>query len=451
VTAAEPWRLSAGELLDAYRARDLSPVEVVDALAERIQALDAGLGAFTTLCLDRAREEAAAAERQYAAGTPGGALAGVPFGVKDLFDSAGVRTTYGSPMFADHVPDSDAVAVRRVREAGGILIGKTQTHEFAWGITSVNELMGTSHNPWDRARISGGSSGGSAVALAARMLPLAIGSDTGGSIRVPSAFCGTVGHKPTFGRIATDGVFPLAPSLDHPGAMARTPADAALLLAAMDGPRPAGPPPGALAGVRFGISPGLHLVSPTPAVTATFEAAVAAARGAGAEIVELDFVEGGHVFPTFGVIQRAEALATHRAAGLYPQRRGEYGDDVRGRLGLAEAVGLDEYRAAIGEREQLRAAAGELLSRADLLLTLVAPDSPPKIGAEDEIRDAVMPYTTLQDLLGLPACALRAGYDELGLPIGVQLTGRAWADEQVLSAAQALFEATGSIQEGWPV
>jgi aspartyl-tRNA(Asn)/glutamyl-tRNA(Gln) amidotransferase subunit A len=451
VTASEPWQLSAAELLAAYRARALSPVEVVDALAARIDALDAGLGAFTTLCLDRARAEAAEAERGYAAGTPGGPLAGVPVGVKDLFDSAGVRTTYGSPMFADHVPERDAVAVARVRAAGAILIGKTQTHEFAWGISSVNELMGTSHNPWDRERISGGSSGGSAGALAARMVPLAIGSDTGGSIRVPSAFCGTVGHKPTFGRIATDGVFPLAPSLDHPGAMARTPADAALLLAAMDDPHHGGPPRDGLAGARVGVCPGLHVVAPAPAVAAAFDAAVAAARGAGAQIVELELDGGERIFPAFGVIQRAEALATHRAAGLYPQRRSEYGADVRGRLEAAEAVGLAEYRLAIAEREHLRAATAELLSQADLLLTPVAPDSPPRIGEEDAVRDLVMPYTTLQDMLGLPACALRAGRDELGLPIGVQLTGRPWADEQVLAAAQALFEATASVQGDWPV
>src|SRR5581483_6762428 len=170
------FRLSARELIGGYRSREFTPLEVIDALAARIEELNPRLGAFTTLCLERAREEAKAVrpddERP---------LAGVPLGVKDLFDSEGVRTTYGSPMFADHVPAADAVALAHARAAGAILVGKTQTHEFAWGITSVNRLMGTSRNPWAPDRMSGGSSGGSAVALAAGLVPLALGSDTGGS------------------------------------------------------------------------------------------------------------------------------------------------------------------------------------------------------------------------------------------------------------------------------
>lgn len=460
--AAEPWELSASELLAAYRSRSLSPVEVVDSLAGRIEAADPALGAFTALCLERARQEAVECERDYARGPAPGPLAGVPFAVKDLFDTAGVRTTYGSPMFADHVPAADSAAVRQVRDADAILLGKTQTHEFAWGITSVNRLMGTSRNPWRTERMSGGSSGGSAVALAARMVPLAIGSDTGGSIRMPSAFCGTVGLKPTFGRISTTGVWPLARSLDHPGPMARSPADAALLLSALDDPRYAVPgEPAAeprIAGLRVGLCPGLHPVPLTDAVQAAFDAAVAAARELGAELVELEFDGADAIFPTFGVIQRAEALATHSEAGLYPARRDEYGDDVRGRLEAAERVTLDDYRAATAERERLRAATAALLRRADVLLTPVTAGSPLPVGEdrllhggrELDFRELVMPYTVLQDLLGIPACALRAGFDELGIPIGVQVTGRRWADQQVLAAAQALYEGTPEIQGRWP-
>ena len=265
--------LSAGQLLAAYRALELSPVEAVDELADRIGELDPLVGAFTTLCLERAREEAQAAEAAYRRGDTDRPLLGVPIAAKDLFDSAGVRTTYGSPMFGDHVPAADAAALRLAREAGAILVGKTQTHEFAWGISSVNLLMGTSRNPWSPDRMSGGSSGGSAVALATHLVPLALGSDTGGSIRVPSAFCGTVGLKPTYGRISAAGVLPLARSLDHPGPMARTPADAGLLLAAIAGLDPHDPatedkPLGDLAGeleaglegLRIGLCPDLHLV-----------------------------------------------------------------------------------------------------------------------------------------------------------------------------------------------
>lgn len=205
--------MTARELLAGYAAGDFTPTEVVQAVAERIAGVDQSVGAFTTLCLERAIDEARATER----GERTGPLAGVPIGVKDLFDSEAVRTTYGSPMFEGHVPQRDAEALRRVRAAGAILVGKTQTHEFAWGITSVNELLGSTRNPWALERISGGSSGGSAVALATGEVPLALGSDTGGSIRVPAGFCGVVGLKTTYGRVSLAGAWPLARSLDHPG------------------------------------------------------------------------------------------------------------------------------------------------------------------------------------------------------------------------------------------
>jgi aspartyl-tRNA(Asn)/glutamyl-tRNA(Gln) amidotransferase subunit A len=431
---------------------------VVDALLARIADLDPELGAFTTLCAERARDEAIACERAYARGHAEGALAGVPFAVKDLFDSAQVRTTYGSSMFATHTPAADAGAVRRVRDAGGIMVGKTQTHEFAWGVTSVNERMGTSRNPWRPERVSGGSSGGSAVALTARLVPLAIGSDTGGSIRVPSTYCGTVGFKPTYGRISTEGVWPLAPSLDHAGAMARTPADARLLFEAMDDHDRSVAPGRTLGGLRVGICPDLHLVPPAPGVQSAFEAAVHTVGDLGAKLVELALPGAETILPAFGVIQRAEALRAHRRAGLYPDRRAEYGDDVRGRLESGESVTLEDYLAATATREHMRAAVAELFERVDLLLTPVAAGSPPPIGEESvfhggreiEFRELAMTYTVPQNLLGLPACAVRAGFDELGIPISVQLTGRPWGDLDVLSAAEAFFAATPAIQDRWP-
>jgi aspartyl-tRNA(Asn)/glutamyl-tRNA(Gln) amidotransferase subunit A len=455
------FELTAQELRAAYRDRTVSPVEVLQALVERIEAVNPQLGAFTTLCTERARDEAVAWERAYLQGDVSAPLAGVPFGVKDLFDSADVRTTYGSAMFANNVPPVDAAAIRRVREGGGILLGKTQTHEFAWGITSVNEMMGTSRNPWHPERISGGSSGGSAVALAAGMVPLAVGSDTGGSIRVPSAFCGTVGFKPTYGRVSTEGVWPLAPSLDHPGAMARTPADAALLLAAMEEPSRStrlDRAPRRLASLVVGVCPDMHVVPLAAPVQAAFDAAVRTVADLGAELVELALPGAETTFATFGVIQRAEALRTHRRAGLYPGRAAEYGDDVRGRLESAESVTLDQYIAATADRERLRAAVAALFERVDLLLTPVSAVSPLPIGEtsvsregrEVDFRELVMTYTVPQDLLGLPACAVRAGFDDLGIPIGVQLTGRRWGDLEVLEAAKDFADATPTIQESWP-
>jgi len=463
---SELCRLGIEELLAAFRARTVSPVEVVDALSIRIDEVDHLVGGFTTLCLERAREEAVAAAQAWAGGE-GRPLEGIPLGVKDLFDSAGVRTTYGSPMFATHVPEHDATAVARARAAGAILIGKTQTHEFAWGISSVNPLLGSTHNPWALDRISGGSSGGSAVALAADEVPLALGSDTGGSIRVPSALCGTVGLKPTYGRVSLFGAWPLARTLDHPGPMARTPADAALLLEAIAGVDPADPssedvPLGdvrgelrrGLSGLRVGVCPDLELVTPAPAVRAVVDAVLQAAERASASIVEVRLPEAPLIYPAFGMIQRAEALDTHRRAGLFPARRDEYGADVRGRLELATEVTVEDYLAASADRQRVRAGFARLFGECDVLLTPVgagqpfpdAAESGLHLGDEISFRDLVMPFTTPQDLCGLPACTVRAGFDPDGIPIGVQFTARPWAEALVLRAAQGLFDATLDLQ-----
>ncbi len=467
----DPTALSALELRAAYFARELSPIEVFDACAEQIARLDSALCAFNALCLDRARREAAEAEVAFARSEPVGPLAGIPFGVKDLFDTAGVVTTYGSPMFASHVPGRDAEAVRRARAAGAILVGKTQTHEFGWGISSVNTLLRTSRNPWAPDRISGGSSGGSAVALATHQVPLALGSDTGGSIRVPSGFCGTVGFKPTYGRISLAGAWPLAHSLDHPGPMARTPADAALFYQALAGYDPDDPstedvPVGdvqaalrrGLEGLRVGICPDLHQVPLAPANAAVFDAARRTVEGLAVSVVEVPLPEASAVYDTFGATQRAEALFTHREAGLYPARADEYGDDVRGRLELAAAQGTDDYLRAAAERQHLRAGFARAFREVDLILTPVAAGPPAPIGEETvehlgapiEFRRLVMSYTVPQDLAGLPTCAVRAGFDQLGIPVGIQFTGPPWAEARVLGAAHAFVSATPDVQDRWP-
>jgi len=444
---------SAGELLAGYADRSLSPVEVVGALAARIES-DATTGAFWTLCLDRAAEEARAAEAAWARGEAR-PLEGVPFAAKDIFDTEGLRTTYGSTMFAEHVPARDAEAVRRVRGAGAILLGKTATHEFAWGFSSINEALGTCRNPADPERVAGGSSGGSGAALAARLVPLALGTDTGGSIRVPSAFCGVTGLKPTWGRVSLDGVWPLAPSLDHAGPMARTPADLALLLAVLTGDPPAeewspraGAPrvpgrsaDGPLAGFAVGTCPDLHLAALAPEVAAAHAATAERLVALGARAVEVSFPAAGAIVPAFRAVQLAEALHTHRRAGLYPARRDEYGADVGGRLDMASEVTLEALLDATLAREAVRAGFARLFGEVDVLLTPVSSLAPPRI--EDErarptLRDALVPYTSPQDLAGLPTCAVPAGTDALGLPVGMQLTGPPGAEARVLAAASAL-------------
>ncbi len=460
----------ATELLQLYGARQVSPVEVVRMLLDRIEAVDGLVGGFTALCHERAEQEARAAEAAWARGQAR-PLEGIPFGVKDLFDTEGLRTAYGSPMFAAHVPERDAEAVHRARESGAILIGKTQTHEFAWGITSVNPALGSAHNPWALDRVSGGSSGGSAVALAASEVPLALGSDTGGSIRVPASFCGVVGLKPTFGRISAARAWPLARSLDHPGPMARTPADAALLLEAIEGVDAADPatsdvPLGdvrgelgrGLEGLVVGVCPDLHLVTLSREVAAVFDATLRTLESGGARVVEVTLPEAELIYPAFRTIQGAEALDTHRRAGLYPARSGEYGEDVRGRLDAATEVTLEQYLEASADRQRVRAAFARLFSSCQVLLTPVSAGPPLPIGKEtvmhegEEItfRELVMSYTTPQDLTGLPACSLRAGFDALGIPVGLQFTAAPWHEARVLRAAQGLFELTPEVQARRP-
>jgi len=462
---------SAGALLQAFSARRLSPVEVVDVLSARIATVDRLVGGFTALCLERAREEARASEAAWARGDAR-KLEGVPFAVKDLFDSEGVRTAYGSPMFASNVPERDAEAIRRARAAGAILVGKTQTHEFAWGITSVNEALGSAHNPWALERFAGGSSGGSAVALAAGEVPLALGSDTGGSIRVPAAFCGIVGLKPTYGRISAAGAWPLARSLDHPGPMARTSADAALLLEALAGGDDADPatvdlPLGdvsselrsGLAGLLVGRCGDLELVPLAPDVREVFDRAVRTVEDAGARIVEVALPDAGLVFPSFRTIQAAEALDTHRRAGLYPARREEYGDDVLERLDAATEVTVEMYLQAAADRQRVRAGFARLFRSCDVLITPVGAGPPLPIGEETVVHDGreltfrelVMTYTTPQDLTGLPACSVRAGFDALGIPVGVQFTTPPWQEGRALRAAHGFYEATRDVQSRWPV
>ncbi len=223
------------------RTRQLSPVELTEACLERIQAVNPTINVFLTVTAELARREARTAEARIMRGDYLGPLHGIPYAAKDLLCTKGIRTSCASRILADFVPDFDATVVERLRAAGAILVGKTHLHEFAFGLTNLNPHYGPARNPWDPARITGGSSGGSAAAVAASCVPLALGSDTGGSIRIPAALCGVTGLKPTYGRVSKHGVFPLAWSLDHVGPLAKTAADAAAALAVLAGADPRDP------------------------------------------------------------------------------------------------------------------------------------------------------------------------------------------------------------------
>ena len=423
--------LTAREMLTAFAARELSLVEALDDCVARIEARNGELRAFVALDLDRARAEAQRRQRTLDGMRPGTPLPrtwplfGVPVGVKDLFDTTDLETAYGSPMFAGRVPDRDAEAVRRLRKAGAIVVGKTATHEFAWGITMRHAQLEPTRNPWDVTRTPGGSSGGSAVAVAAGMVPLAVGTDTGGSIRLPAALCGVVGHKPTHGLVSLDGVWPLAPTFDHAGPFARTAEDAALLLEVLSG-RPLAP---VEAGVRFGFALPMEVA---PAVESALRA-VAASVGA----VELELPDA---VPAYAPLFGREAVTTHRQAGLWPARRGEYDPTVAERMVIAERVtDRDVARAelaAVGVDGEM----SRIFERVDLVLSPVcAWAPPPRLDDPVDFRPAVTPLLCLQDLLGLPACGFPAGSDPEGMPIGLQVFGPRGRDSAVLGAVAGLL------------
>ena len=378
--------MDAGELLAAFAAHELSPVEALEACEARI---DPHLGAFAALCLERARAEAAAAEAAWRRGEPTGPLCGVPIDVKDLFDTENVETACGSALLARRVPARDAEIVRRARSAGAVVMGKTRTHEFAWGMSMLGAGdEPVTRNPHDPDRMPGGSSGGSGCAVAAGMAPLALGTDTGGSIRLPAAWCEVHGFKPTHGLLSVDGVWPLAPSLDHVGPMARTAADCARLFEVLGGPPAAS------------LDRELRLCDdPLPDLSEVYRA-----------------------------LMCTEALGVHRDAGFWPDRAAEYTPGVRARLVLAKTITEDEVAGARAELDCARAHMDAVFAEFDLVRSPVASISAPRFDEHIDPRDVAAPFVVLQDLLGLPAHAL---------PDGTQLTGPRGADALVLAAAAA--------------
>ena len=455
----ELWRHSVGQLTEAYRTGTASPSEAIESSLERIELVDPLIGAFREVFHERAAGEARQRSDELARGEWAGPLHGVPVAVKELFDVEGAVGCYGSTILADRIAPSDAAAVARWREAGAIVVGVTRSHEFGWGITTQHAELGSTLNPWNTGRVPGGSSGGSAAAVATGMVPMALGSDTGGSIRIPACFCGVTGIKPTYGRVAKRGAVSLAPSLDHPGPIARTVPDLAVGLATMSGFDPsdpstlADPPPSAavtpsLSGVRVGVVADLHPRALRRDHQERFDAALVAAEEAGAVLVALDFSGAEEIRPTFATIQMAEAHHVHSSVmGLFPQRASEYGADVRGRLEMSAGITLSDYLSAQEARRALQHRFARLFDEVDLVLTPITAGGPSTTARPDDssdgdgdapFRDVVMDYTVLQDLFGLPVCAVPNGLDADGLPVGVQVTGPNLAESAVMDAAAGL-------------
>ena len=433
------------------RERRVSPAELTDACLARIEAVEPRLNAFVTVTADIARAQAREAGDEIAAGRYRGPLHGIPVAVKDLFATKGVRTTAGSRILADWIPDEDATVVRHLREAGAVLLGKLGMHEFAYGVSSVNPHFGDVHNPWDTTKIPGGSSGGSAVAVAAGEAYVTLGSDTGGSIRIPASLCGCVGLKPTFGRASLFGAVPLAWSLDHPGPLARTVRDVAVATAAVAGFDPRDPisadrpVPDFLAGIDVGPQT-LRIGVPTdhvwdecdPAIAKAVRAAIDALARAGAEVIEIRWPRAAEYAKASSAVLGVEARAYHE--GAFPGRSADYGPLIRSRL--ASQGDVDALTYARSMKLLLESRAGAADRDLDGVDVLAMPTVPSRAWTIEEAKDLPRPsewtrITRIFDLTGQPAISVPCGIDPDGIPIGLQFAARMWDEAAVLRAARA--------------
>ncbi len=445
----------AAETARRFARRELSPVEATQALLARIEELDPGLNAFRLVCGERALAEARAAERALAEGQALGPLHGVAFAPKDLFDTAGLETTAGSKILKGNVPARDATAIGRLRAAGLVTRGKTNMHEFAYGVTSDNAHYGPCRNPWDRGRSPGGSSGGSGAALAAGLCALSLGTDTGGSIRIPAGACGVVGLKPTFGRVSRRGVVPLSWSLDHVGPMTRTVEDAALLLGAIAGPdaedpwcaaRPAEDFTRDLEvgahGLVLGVPRQWFFAGLEPGIEAAVAAAVTVLEREGARRTEVDLPGMAEAHTAAHAILASEAAAYHEP--WLRERAADYGEAVRRSLELGFFISAVDYVNARRLQAVMRARALDALRVADVLAMPTLPRTPPPVGEamSREPAEAWNRFMTPWNLAGLPAISVPCGFDAAGLPVGLQLVGRPFAEATLLRAARAYERAT---------
>jgi aspartyl-tRNA(Asn)/glutamyl-tRNA(Gln) amidotransferase subunit A len=449
------------QLSPMLRDRQISPVEVLDAVLSRIRRHNPALNAFLTVTEDNARAEARQAEIEIGHGQYRGPLHGVPVSLKDLYATRGVRTTAGSRILAEWVPDFDAAAVERLRDAGAIFLGKATMHEFALGSTSINPHFGPVRNPWDTSRIPAGSSGGSAAAVATGLSYLSMGSETGNSIRRPAAFCGVVGLKPTYGRVSRFGMVPAAWSLDHAGPFTRAVRDAAIALDVLTGPDRRDPasiasaPPVAdsldlpVDGLRVGVPTRYLTRGVAPVVAAAFERALDVLRHLKVTVVEIDVPAIRFTAVVSSTIMLAEAAAYH--APWLASRASEYGADVRARLDLGSAITASEYLRAQRGRALIADDMDRALETVDLIAAPTASDAPTPIADGAEALGDI-PYTVeehyyhflrLPSLVGLPVVSVPMGFAPPGLPLGLQIIGRRREDDLALRLAHAYEQAAG--------
>jgi aspartyl-tRNA(Asn)/glutamyl-tRNA(Gln) amidotransferase subunit A len=460
MTEADIYKLSLVQAAGLIRSRQLSPGELVKAYLERIDHLDRKLNSFITVTAEMALQRAGLAESELArakthAGSRLSPLHGVPIAFKDLYETRAIRTTAGSKFYADYIPTEDAAVVEKLSASGAILLGKNNMHEIALGLTNINPHFGTCHNPWALDRVTGGSSGGSAAAVAARLCPASMGTDTGGSIRVPSALCGVVGLKPTFGRISLHGVLPLSWNLDHAGPIARDVEDVAALLQVVAGYDPRDPYTldvpvddyltslrQGIKGWRIALADDEYINNAEPQVVQAVHRAAAVFEQLGAHVEATPFPGAYSAAQANGMMVISDAAVFHQ--DRLAQHPEDFGADVLTRLQNGAALPLKDYIQARRTQALLRRQFTSFLDQYDLLLMPTTPVPAPPIEGPNGIEMArlLTLFTAPFNLTGLPALSIPCGFTSLGLPIGLQIIARPWAEARVLQAGYAYEQAT---------
>jgi len=442
------------QALELIRSRKLSAEELTNACLDQIKQLDPALNAFITV----SGQQAADSDQSQAKGVTASlvnSLRGIPIAVKDLFDTAGIRTTAGSKFFTDNIPKTDAFVVGRLKQAGARIIGKTNTHEIALGVTGDNPHFGTARNPWDSTRIPGGSSSGSAIAVATGMAVGALGTDTGGSIRIPASLCGVVGFKPTYGRVSLRGVFPLSWNLDHAGPITTSVKDAALMMlviSAYDSLDPASIKmlPGDylghlmddLEGRKIAFATGEYIEAADGEVLQAVREAVKVFESVKCKISDVNMDVLRDAAMANKTMAQADGAAVHR--DRLRERPNWFGEDVRRRLTDGANTSSTEYALARRTQAEMRKRFEAFFESYDLLILPTTPIPAPTITGHDAVEQAarLTRFTAPFNLTGLPALSIPCGFTSSGLPIGLQIVSRSWADAKVLNAGYAFEQAT---------
>ena len=452
---------------------DLSPSELVEACLERIKKFDLSLDAFITILEENARQYSKVAEKQIKEGHYIGPLHGIPFSIKDVIYAEGVKCTAGSKIMSNYISKINATSVKKMKKAGAILIGTNNTHEFACGITNVNPHYGSSKNPWNTSKISGGSSGGSAVSVGAGMIPISLATDTSGSIRVPSSLCGVVGLKPTYGRVSKYGIVDLAPSLDHVGCITRSAWDSALVLQTIAGQDPLDPTTEAKEvpnyveiienekttgkkNISVGIPKEYFFDCLQPVVQRVFLDFVDTVKSMDISVSDVHIRGADKIYESWRPLRLGESAEIHMK---WLQTRSEdYGDDVRRMLMQGTEVSAVDYIRAHKFRKELRNEFVKALKNFDVLIMPTTPLTAPGFDEQTviigdktfPIYQALSRNTIAFDSTGLPAVNVPAGFSKDNMPVGIQIVGSPFNEEKILSLAYAYEEKNDSLAKFTP-